>query len=401
MNFFRKTVALCVPDGLLFAVAWIVLSGVWVVPGLATAAKVAPPMVAALALLITWRFHRGRFFFAILALAVAERAYTYWGGPAAYQDSVRDLAAMCLSVTFLLLNWLPEKGVWSRSGILRFALVMGQAGLAALLILLGHDTLRTALGYQIVGADTDWAIVGQPALLVSTLAVLALGVDILWRRQALGLGFFWALLAGLSGLVYAQPATPQATLYFVAAGCILIVSAIEAAFSMAYRDELTGLPGRRALNELLDRLSGDYSIAMLDIDFFKKFNDRYGHEAGDQVLRMVAARMLKVSGGGRPFRYGGEEFTIVFSGREKGDAFPHLEDLRQRIGGAGFAIRAGNRPRKKPKKKTKSEARQVKVTVSIGVSDSKGGAVQPGEVVKAADKALYRAKRDGRNRVNG
>ena len=60
---------------------------------------------------------------------------------------------------------------------------------------------------------------------------------------------------------------------------------------MAYHDELTGLPGRRALNEALLRVGSRYAVAMVDVDHFKHFNDAYGHEVGDQVLRMVAAQL--------------------------------------------------------------------------------------------------------------
>jgi len=75
------------------------------------------------------------------------------------------------------------------------------------------------------------------------------------------------------------------------------------------------LPSRRALIERLPSLGRRYTVAMVDVDHFKNFNDTYGHDAGDQVLRMVASRLGEVSGGGTAFRYGGEEFTILFPGK--------------------------------------------------------------------------------------
>ena len=77
----------------------------------------------------------------------------------------------------------------------------------------------------------------------------------------------------------------------------VFLSAIEAGHSLAFIDELTGLPGRRALERVLRGLTGPYTLAMVDIDRFKKFNDKYGHDAGDEVLRMVAAQLRGVSGG--------------------------------------------------------------------------------------------------------
>jgi diguanylate cyclase (GGDEF)-like protein len=153
------------------------------------------------------------------------------------------------------------------------------------------------------------------------------------------------------------------------------------------------------LNTALHGFNKDYAIAMLDIDFFKKFNDRFGHEVGDQVLCMVASHLRRVGGGGKPYRYGGEEFTILFSGKSKADAIPHLERLRQSIEAAQFGLRDKNRPKKPPKKskKSKTTAKTVTVTISIGVAESNRSRVKTASVMKAADQALYRAKKRGRN----
>ncbi|OGK98098.1 MAG: hypothetical protein A3D33_07520 [Candidatus Rokubacteria bacterium RIFCSPHIGHO2_02_FULL_73_26] len=139
---------------------------------------------------------------------------------------------------------------------------------------------------------------------------------------------------------------------------------------------------------------------MLDIDHFKRFNDEHGHDAGDQLLRMVGATLTRTEGGGRAFRYGGEEFAILFPGRSAVDALPHLEALRRAIEATGFTLRGRDRPTQKPKRPVAAgPRRKLSVTVSIGVAESDGGEADPREVVKAADRALYRAKGAGRNRV--
>ena len=184
------------------------------------------------------------------------------------------------------------------------------------------------------------------------------------------------------------------------AGLIIILPAVETAYAMAYHDELTGLPARRSLNTTLQGLGQQYAIAMLDIDFFKKFNDRYGHDVGDQVLCMVASHINRVRGGGKPFRYGGEEFTVVFPGKFKKDVIPHSENLRESIEDAQFVLRGKNRPKKAPKsKKGKKHPKTVSVTISIGVAEPGPKFTKPAEVIKAADLALYRAKKKGRNCV--
>jgi GGDEF domain-containing protein len=176
---------------------------------------------------------------------------------------------------------------------------------------------------------------------------------------------------------------------------------------MAFRDELTGLPGRRALNERLQRLGRQYVLAMADVDHFKRFNDTHGHDVGDQVLKMVASRLRKIGGGGRAYRYGGEEFTLVFPGRSVEECLPHLEAVRQSVESYALQLRdASSRPkddRLGRAARGKVSTSQVSVTISIGVAERQGEQRTPDEVIKAADQALYGAKKAGRNcvRVHG
>jgi diguanylate cyclase (GGDEF)-like protein len=210
-------------------------------------------------------------------------------------------------------------------------------------------------------------------------------------------GFFWALVTLALALAGAPGHRP---LLFAAAALILVLGILETFHFMAFRDELTGLPARRAMNEALLKLGSRYTLAMVDIDFFKKFNDRHGHDVGDQVLRMVAARLSAVRGGGRAFRYGGEEFALLFPGCSVEEALPTLEQLRQEVERSEFALRGRFRPRKKPvHPRAKKSAGKLRVTVSIGAAERGGALKEPGQVLKAADQALYRAKKRGRNQV--
>lgn len=186
-----------------------------------------------------------------------------------------------------------------------------------------------------------------------------------------------------------------------AAVLVVLVGILESMFVLAYRDGLTGLPGRRGLNDMLAQLGRRYAIAMLDVDHFKRFNDRFGHRTGDDVLKMIAARMRSIPGG-RAFRYGGEEFAVIFTGRASPKAVYRMERFREGLARSPFVIRRVPRSNKKARgrKTTRIPSRQrVRITVSIGVAaPGKGGKKAP-EVLAAADKALYKAKRAGRNRV--
>jgi diguanylate cyclase (GGDEF)-like protein len=121
------------------------------------------------------------------------------------------------------------------------------------------------------------------------------------------------------------------------------------------------------------------------------------------VLRLVAARLAEVGGGGRAYRYGGEEFSVLFPRATLDEALPHLEAIRRSIEEYRMAIRAPDRPKMAadgtPRRGNGGSGELVSVTVSIGASSPGGRRRTPSQVLKAADQALYRAKQSGRNRV--
>jgi diguanylate cyclase (GGDEF)-like protein len=220
-----------------------------------------------------------------------------------------------------------------------------------------------------------------------------------------------AISAALAGAIIASAVAahvPNASVTFsiftAMAELMVTIAVLQDTFRMAFRDELTGIPSRRALNEQLAALGARYTVAMVDVDHFKKFNDTYGHDLGDQVLKMVAAHIAGVGGGGKAYRYGGEEFSVIFPGKDLDEALPHLEALREEIESYRLALRASDRPKKA--KRTKRERggwrgrNAVSVTVSIGVAERNERLATPQAVIEAADRALYRAKDKGRNRVS-
>ncbi|MGX1182394.1 GGDEF domain-containing protein [Pseudomonas sp. F-14 TE3623] len=215
-----------------------------------------------------------------------------------------------------------------------------------------------------------------------------------------------AQLVGLLGLFWMLPKTfiLPFTLNIMCSQVMLMIAAAVAheAYQMAFRDELTGLPGRRALNERMQRLGRNYVLAMGDVDHFKKFNDTHGHDVGDQVLRLVASKLSKISGGGRAYRYGGEEFALVFAGKTLEECMPHLEVIRESIATYNIQLRnQDSRPQDDQQgrqRRAGSGASSVSVTVSIGVAERLEQR-SPEEVLKSADQALYSAKGAGRNCV--
>ena len=160
---------------------------------------------------------------------------------------------------------------------------------------------------------------------------------------------------------------------------------------LANFDSLTGLHNRRAILHRLDehikqvrRYEGELSLIMLDIDYFKKVNDQYGHLIGDEVLENVAVLMQQnVRNTDSVGRYGGEEFIIVLSETDLSSALIVAERLRNAIEAAEMRDSEGN---------------MFGITVSQGVSSYKPGEDKQ-SLISRADDALYRAKQNGRNRV--
>jgi diguanylate cyclase (GGDEF) domain len=403
----RKLLALVVPEGLLLVVTTALVYWGAAFPAAGPVIRLYPAVVVAAGVFLGWRFQRGRLLLALLALVLADRAMAWLVAPvseASYAGpaTVR-VVAMVLPVTLAVLAFVAERGVLTGIGLRRFAVLAGVAALVLAAWLLADvypEEMARVLDAALLPAPLLGGLpVGQPAAVVTLIAIGTLVGRTLWRPDAQSRGFLWAAIGGAVA-VSLGPTAGYSTIYFANAGLVLVVATVESAYAMAYHDELTGLPARRALNEALQRVDGPYTVAMVDVDHFKQFNDTHGHDVGDQVLRMVAERLGRVDGGGRAFRYGGEEFTVLFPGKSCGESLPHLESLRRSVCDAPFTIRGRNRPRKKPEsgRGRGGGAGKVTVTVSIGAAQARESTT-PNDAVKAADRALYRAKEAGRNRV--
>jgi len=168
---------------------------------------------------------------------------------------------------------------------------------------------------------------------------------------------------------------------------------VQMSIEMAITDALTGLFNRRYMESHVATLveqaaarSKPLTVMVLDIDYFKSINDTHGHDAGDDVLRDFALRIKRsIRGIDLACRYGGEEFVLVMPETDMAVAAMVAERLRRRIAAEPFSIQKG--------------AKSVPVTISIGIAGLRDKDDTAASVLKRADQALYRAKRDGRNRV--
>jgi diguanylate cyclase (GGDEF)-like protein len=383
-----------VPGAVLVVATALALHSAALRPAVSALVPAYPLVVLAGGLLLAWRFERSRLVLALAVLLLTERALAAWapaGGGTELGRAVFVALSVLVPLDLAALTWLPERGLLAGPGRAAVGTLAAQVVLVAL--------LGQPLFLPLVLSAAPGRGMPRLALVAFALAAIVVGRRAVQQATALESGAVWTLAATFLAFA-AGGGGLDAGLYLATGGLVLVLSLIETWHGMAYDDELTGLPARRALNEALDRLRGTYSVAMVDVDHFKRFNDEHGHDVGDQLLRMVGTRLAGVGGGGRAYRYGGEEFAVLFQGKAVDDTRGHLEALCRAIEATPFTLRSPTRPPVRPESPSPAGARRrLAVTVSIGVAGTNGRPATPEEIVRAADEALYRAKQGGRNRV--
>lgn len=364
-----------------------------------------PYVLLAAAIGLAMYFNRVRPLCAAVTLLVAYwliRLHLQTSLDAPVPQAIYALIGMLVPLGLTLIAMATERGVrhWHTA---RLALVTPALLLFGLL-LYGDEPARAQQlaawfpAKPVPGYVLSWG--ASTAFAAALAAMLAFG---LLSQERLESSLIGALLCVFSALAFFHVPLVS-TVMFATAAIILVAGLLQRSYAMAYRDELTGLLGRRALEERLAALGPRYTIALLDVDHFKQFNDRHGHKAGDEALKMVAARLSEVTGGGVPYRYGGEEFCVVFPRRGLDDCIDHLEALRRAIESYPLTLRDRvHRPDDDEEAahhrgETRAAA-PVHLSASIGLAEPETQQDTPEEVMKIADKALYAAKDAGRNRL--
>ena len=365
-----------------------------------------PYLICALAAIMAYQFNRSR-----LLLAACGVALLYWLVQSHLQVSLSEpgagriylAASLALPLLGFSLLLSPERGIWNLYGLM-YSLVLVLLGLACF-VLSGwmQQGSGASAGYFAARPSAGYVLSYGATVLVGLVAVA--GVLLLVMRNDEAEPSLLGVIAALYLALALLHLDYISVVMCVAAALCVVWGLLRGSHSMAYRDDLTGLLSRRALNERLQSLSRSYTIAMLDVDHFKRFNDTHGHDVGDEVLRLVASRVRQVGGGGTAYRYGGEEFCIIFPGKAVEDCADVLDQVRERIASYKMSIRDRNmrpvRVREGVSKRgaTRIKESHVSVTVSAGAA-SRGEDYPTAEsVIVAADEKLYRAKKAGRNRV--
>jgi diguanylate cyclase (GGDEF)-like protein len=382
-----RTLSLVIPEGVIVIAAVALARFGASITGFAQVAEWLPVIVVVVGAGVAWRFRRGRL------LAGLGVLVPLWGwvvvDPVA---SWRLPLALSIAGVLTVVGWSREKGF---RGVYLLAMVGALIGVGL------YSIIATRLPVGTPGPLADffaWSALPPSGAAAMVVALAALLTASLVRADGVAQGALWGVVAAWGALVIGERA--GALIIVAGGGAALVAGTLESIFAAAYRDALTGLPSRRALDEILDGLPEGSVVAMVDVDHFKQFNDTYGHDTGDQVLRMVAWRLNEVPDV-QAFRYGGEEFTLVFTSMSLKDALARFEGARAAVAASRFMLRSGDRPKgKKGKEKRGVEGGRhgLSVTISIGVA-VRGPKEQAQALLKRADEALYAAKESGRDRV--
>ncbi|CAH7315254.1 GGDEF domain protein [Vibrio chagasii] len=314
-----------------------------------------------------------------------------------------SLLAALVPVTCLLVYAFPDTGVNSKSMFLYALVLVLFVVWAQLIVSHFHAGGFESWSEGILFTVRDFSKLPFVLVLYSLCLLGLTAILVLVYNRSIDVVVYSAILLASSTFIFFDVQYISSTMFSLS-GTLIIVYVMSASHDMAFNDQLTNIPGRHALEVDMKHLERKYSMAMVDIDHFKKFNDTYGHDIGDDVLKLVASILKETTGGARAYRYGGEEFTIIFKGKHTEQVKEHLQSLVSQVHDYDMTIRnTKERPddhdegiKKRGKNGQASEI--VNVSVSIGLADSTT-TKHPEEVLKLADQALYKAKKTGRNKL--
>ncbi|MGR4998757.1 GGDEF domain-containing protein [Vibrio celticus] len=314
-----------------------------------------------------------------------------------------SILAALVPVTCLLVYAFPDNGVNSKSMLLYAIVLILFMVWAQLIVSHFHAGGFKSWSEGLLFIVRDFSKLPFVLVLYSLCLLGLTAILVLVYNRSIDVVVYSAILLSCCTFIFFDVQYISSTMFSLS-GTLIIVYVMSASHDMAFNDQLTNIPGRHALEVDMKHLGRKYSMAMVDIDHFKQFNDTYGHDIGDDVLKLVARILRETTGGAKAYRYGGEEFTIIFKGKHSEQVKEHLQALISEVQNYDMTIRNSHeRPddhevgmKKRGKNGKPSEV--VNVTVSIGLSDSTTTR-HPEEVLKLADQALYKAKETGRNKL--
>ncbi len=339
--------------------------------------------ISALILWVSWHFNRNRFIFIITPLLLINLGFEYLSAKKA--TDLFLYASLLYPLHLLIFLSLRERGLFSIWGILKIVFFLFEIGVVAYFVAYPNDNLLSLFKMKLFAAS--FYPLQDLSIAIGIFVLFIMSALLIFNRYLIYNGSFFVITVTFYAGFYFMKMPHAYELSMLCIGIIIFILLIRESYRLAFYDELTSLPGRRALVEDMAKLGIKYSLAMIDIDHFKKFNDTYGHDTGDEVLKMVASKLANVGGGGKAYRYGGEEFVLLFPSKDADESYTHTDILRDTIAKSPFTIR------------NKKSSKTIYINISSGVVQKSSKDRDPFAVMKRADNALYKAKKAGRNQV--
>lgn len=363
-----------------------------------------PFVVLAFGLFFGWYLSSSRLILSLIVLSLADRGLALLPPADQHGESTHyvmfSALALLLPLNLMALSIMKEEAMSTWRGALRLPLVLIQPVLVLWLARPGQAWIAHSLQQPLVPVfKTSWTALPQLALMAFAGAVLLIGIRFALNRNPFDSGIFWSVITSFVAVQGFHHGW-MPTNFFSAAGLILFVALLLDSHRETYRDELTGIPGKLAYDQTVAGLGSKYVLAVVGIDQLKQYGNQHGKSVSEQMLRLIAPRIMAAAGGGKVHRLAGEEFTVVFPRKSATETLADLEAIRKAVEESDLYLWGRDRVwERAATARTKSRDVALPATVSIGVAESGGARSSLGSVTKAAYRALYEAKGEGGNRI--
>ncbi|HEX5646803.1 MAG TPA: GGDEF domain-containing protein [Nitrospira sp.] len=393
-----------VPGGLIVLAALGLLRPQGLPPWVQGPVHTFPFVVLAFGLFFGWYLSSSRLILSLIVLSGADRGLALLPpadqGVESAHHVMFSALALLLPLNLMALSIMKEEAMSSWRGALWLPLVLIQPVLVLWSAQPGQAWIAHSLQQPLLpGLSTSWTALPQLALLAFAGAVLLIGIRFALNRNPFDSAIFWSVIASFVAVQgFHHGWIP--TNFFSAAGLTLFVALLLASHQETYRDELTGIPGKLAYDQTVAGLGSKYVLAVVGIDQLKQYGNRHGKSVSEQMLRLIAPKIMASAGGGKVHRLAGEEFTVLFPRKSTTATLVDLEAMRKAVEEAEFYLRGRHRVWERgATARTKARDVALSATVSIGVAESGDARPALALVTKAAYRALYEAKGEGGNRV--
>ena len=365
---------------------------------------VFPYVVFVFGLLFCWIFRRSRIGLSLLILIIGDQSFL-WMPPVhtgiESSDPIFQITALLIPLNLLVLTLVTHEAIFTRTTLLWTLFILFQTMVAGWLAYAYPVMTAAALNIAFLpSAVTVWSHLAQPVMLAWGTALTLQITHALSADSEIEKGFVWAQIAVVVALYSVQMGWEPRP-FLALAGLIIVMSLMQTSYRSSFRDETTKLPGSRAFEMATKRLGRRYSLAIVEIDQLKETNNHYGRSIGDQVLALVAKKIVHASGRGKVFAHDAEHFLILFPATSPQNTLVPLERVRKAVEAACFVLQNRKLVRhvRKPVGNTTPTVVDLPVTVSIGICGTDGGVGLPAGIVKAAYQAVHGAKSEGGNIV--